>query len=317
METTSLRSALRVLTAGLALACTPSFAQVQGSALTGSVMAISKSEAILGTASALDRLLAQQGARPAIPASVTTRSLTPSLFDAATLTAASAPASNLVVSAVFRGPVAADRPDVFDSVALAIGWSPLKARWARVEHGAPDAPAAHFAASLGNRNLLRRLEAVNLYVNRRVRFVDDSKQYGVADYWAPAAQTLSRGRGDCEDFAIAKLQLLRSAGFADKDLYLVILHDVARRADHAVLVARAEGRLLVLDNGTSRIVDSAMISDYRPIFTFSGNKVWTHGYRHVAPPVVLASIDQAQPVRSAMVEMASINSPIAPAGLSN
>jgi len=97
----------------------------------------------------------------------------------------------------------------------------------------------------------------------------------------------------------------------------VILHDVARRADHAVLVARAEGRLLVLDNGTSRIVDSAMISDYRPIFTFSGNKVWTHGYRHVAPPVVLASIDQAQPVRSAMVEMASINSPIAPSGLSN
>ena len=299
METTSLRSALRVLTAGLALACTPSFAQVQGSALTGSVMAISKSEAILGTASALDRLLAQQGARPAIPASVTTRSLTPSLFDAATLTAASAPASNLVVSAVFRGPVAADRPDVFDSVALAIGWSPLKARWARVEHGAPDAPAAHFAASLGNRNLLRRLEAVNLYVNRRVRFVDDSKQYGVADYWAPAAQTLSRGRGDCEDFAIAKIAMLRRAGFAENDLYLVIARDLVRRQDHAVAVARVDGKLWLLDSGTDELLDASQANDYRPVFSFSGSHSWTHGYRRELAPMTVA----AAPVGA--VQMAS------------
>ena len=127
------------------------------------------------------------------------------------------------------------------------------------------ARAAAFAASIARRSSLDRLDAVNRFVNAHVAFENDIQQYGVSDRWVPAVETLRRGHGDCEDFAIAKLQLLRSAGFADKDLYLVILHDVARRADHAVLVARAEGRLLVLDNGTSRIVESAMISDYRPI----------------------------------------------------
>jgi predicted transglutaminase-like cysteine proteinase len=107
--------------------------------------------------------------------------------------------------------------------------------------------------------------------------------------WTSAAQTLSRGKGDCEDYAIAKLQLLRRAGYAEKDLYLVILHDALRRADHAVLVARAGDRLLVLDNGTDRLFDSYEMADYRPIVTFSGNRVWTHGYRRELPPMVIAS----------------------------
>ena len=45
-----------------------------------------------------------------------------------------------------------------------------------------------------------------------------------------------------------------------KDLYLVVLKDLSRRADHAVLVVRAAGRFLVLDNGTDRIVDSADVA---------------------------------------------------------
>ena len=47
-------------------------------------------------------------------------------------------------------------------------------------------------------------------------------------------------------------------GFADRDLYLVIVRDLVRRADHAVLVARAEGRMFVLDNGTDNLLDSAV-----------------------------------------------------------
>ena len=37
---------------------------------------------------------------------------------------------------------------------------------------------------------------------------------------------MRRGRGDCEDYAIAKLQMLRAAGFEDRDLYLVIAKDL-------------------------------------------------------------------------------------------
>ena len=271
----------------------------------------SKTDAILGGApSALAAILAQQSggpatiARPVLAPSPASRG---AMFGPAVMPNASL--------AVARFPVAADRPDVFGTVALSVSHTSLDRRWTAVSHGQVGAGATSYAASVASRAPLDRLDAVNRYVNSRVAYVNDLQQYGVSDRWASAAETLRRGRGDCEDFAIAKLQMLRRAGFTDKDLYLVILHDTARRADHAVLVVRAEGRMLVLDNGTSRIVDSESDPDYRPIFTFSGNKAWTHGYRQAVPPVVLASIDK--PVQSAMVEMASIDTPVAPAGMAN
>jgi len=123
-----------------------------------------------------------------------------------------------------------------------------------------------------------------------VAFTDDSRQFGVADRWSSASETLARGRGDCEDYAIAKLALLRRAGFAERDLYFVVLKDLARRADHAVLVVRSGGRFLVLDNGTDQLTDSAAIRDYRPILTFTANQRFAHGYRRSpTPQVILAS----------------------------
>ena len=266
----------------------------------------SKTEAILGGApSALAAIMAQQTVRPA---------------PVVQPVAAPSPDSRgaLFRPAMFpldRAPIALDRPDVFGSVALSVSHTSLDRRWAKVSRGAVGARAAAYASDVADLSPLDRLDVINRYVNQRVAFVNDIQQYGVSDQWAAAGETLRRGRGDCEDFAIAKLQMLRRAGFAEKDLYLVILRDVARRADHAVLVARAEGRMLVLDNGTSRIVDSATITDYRPILTFSGSKSWTHGYRRETLPVVLASVEQ--PVRTAMVQMASANRPIEPAGLAN
>jgi hypothetical protein len=84
--------------------------------------------------------------------------------------------------------------------------------------------------------------------------------------------------------------MLRAAGVPDRDLYLVVLKDLSRRADHAVLVVRAAGRFLVLDNGTDRIVDSADVQDYKPMFTFAANgRAYTHGYRRDLPPLIYAS----------------------------
>ena len=271
----------------------------------------SKTDAILGGApSALAAILAtQSGGRPiaAAPAIAPSPASRGAMFTPAIVPTHSAP--------IVHAMAAIDRPDVFGSVALSVSHTSLDGRWAKVSHAPIGARAASFASKVAARSPLDRLDAVNRFVNSHVAFVNDSQQYGVSDRWMNAAETIRRGRGDCEDFAIAKLQMLRSAGFSDKDLYLVILRDLARRADHAVLVVRAEGRMLVLDNGTSRIVDSEMLVDYRPIFTFSGNKAWTHGYRRATPPVVMASLDK--PVQSAMVEMASIETSIAPAGLSN
>lgn len=176
-------------------------------------------------------------------------------------------------------PASPDRPDVFNSVALSIGRNTLQARWNQVSGAGVGGAAAAFASSVRGKDLMARLEAVNSYVNARVRYVEDRTQFGVADRWMTASETLSRGRGDCEDFAIAKRAMLRSAGVADKDLYLVVLKDLTRRADHAVLVVRANGRFLVLDNGTNRIVDSSTAADYKPIFSFTAGRSYTHGYR--------------------------------------
>jgi hypothetical protein len=94
------------------------------------------------------------------------------------------------------------------------------------------------------------------------------------------------------------MQMLRAAGFSGRDLYLVILRDLVRRADHAVLVARASGRMVVLDNGTDEVIDTDRVSDYRPILTFASTGEWTHGYRVSNPEMEIAANELA-PVKTA------------------
>jgi len=249
---------------------------------------LSKTEAILGGPSALDALKAQQsGFAVAAP-------VTPALIPAS-LTYS----RPQIVPAILRDRpmispgVANGRPDVFGSVALRVGHTQLDARWQRVAHVGVTGAGAAYAASLHGKGAFERLEAVNWYVNKRVRFTDDIRQYGRPDYWATANETLNRGRGDCEDFAIAKLQMLRRAGIADKDLYLVVVKDLVRRADHAILVARAAGHMYVLDNGTDELLDSESVSDYRPVLTFAAaGASWTHGYRLQRVPMNIASAEK-------------------------
>ncbi len=201
-------------------------------------------------------------------------------------------------------PVAIDRPDVFGSVALRVPTTPLDNRWHEIMRSPIGSAAADFLGTIANQDTLARIDAVNRYVNATVRFNSDLRMYGVDDRWSAAIETFRRGEGDCEDFAIAKLQMLRRAGFEERDLYLVVLRDTRRELDHAVLVVRAENRLLVLDNGTNRIMDSDVMPEYRPILTYSGDRAWTHGYRRAAPTITYASLEQ--PAVSAPVEYAAL-----------
>jgi predicted transglutaminase-like cysteine proteinase len=272
----------RVLPAALAFlavaaAPAPALAQAMTSATAGS-LSFSKTDAILGGApSALEAILASQSGGV-----VPVRSLVqPASYSRP-------PVLNAEVRVGPSPGVWNGRPDVFGSVALRINHSPLDARWKGVEHSGVDGPAARFAEAQRGKDAVAKLEAVDWYVNKRVRFVDDRVQWGKADVWSPASVTLSSGRGDCEDFAIAKMAMLRRSGFADRDLYIVVLKDLVRRADHAVLVARAAGHMYVLDNGTDQLLDSETVPDYRPILTFASTGTWTHGYR-MNPPMNIAA----------------------------
>jgi predicted transglutaminase-like cysteine proteinase len=262
----------------LATFAVPADAQV----VNASYRSMSKSDAILGAPSALAAIAAQQSGRAAyVPAAAPISQN--AYFQPA-------------VANYVRQPVSSDRPDIFNSVALSIGRSPLDARWHQVSGAGVRGAASAYAASLHGENIIAKLEAVNGYINARVRFVDDRVQFGVADRWMTASETLARGRGDCEDFALAKRAMLRAAGVPDKDLYLVVLKDLTRRADHAVLVVRAAGRFLVLDNGTNRIVDSSDVQDYKPVLTFTASRTYTHGYRREVAPVTYASNSVSAPV---------------------
>ena len=234
-----------------------------------------KARAINGGESRISAIMAQQAA----------------LAPAAAVAARTTPLVPAVLRDTPRLPVAADRPDVFGSVAIPMQRTALDDRWSGVSQSTLEGAAAGYAVRLRHLDAVAQLDAINRYVNNHIRFVDDSRAFGVEDRWASPQETFKSGRGDCEDYALAKMAMARRAGFADRDLYLVVLKDVARRADHAVLVARAEGRFLVLDNGTDLMIDSDQIRDYRPILTFTRGQKFTHGYRRdpATAPMIMAS----------------------------
>ena len=274
--------------AASALLAAPTIASAQALPVGMTSASMAKSEAILGGApSALAAILAQQSGLSA-PVAAPTASLSPASYRPQATPAVLRTGKPLFVPAVLSG-----RPDVFGSVAVEIGSTKLDSRWRKVGRSPVSGSAAGYAASLRDLNAIARADAINRYVNHRVRFTDDSRQYGRNDVWSAATETLRRGKGDCEDYAIAKMQMLRAAGIADRDLYLVILKDLVRRADHAVLVVRAGGRMLLLDNGTDVMSDTETVRDYRPVVTFSAAGTWTHGYRRAIAPLNVASAGTA------------------------
>lgn len=284
----------------------PASAQSTG----GNTPIFAKSDAILGGApSQLAAIMAAQSGT-VVPAQLQFTATAPAAAPLPFLRAPFVVAPQVSPPLPVRA-VSADRPDVFNSVAIEVAHTPLDRRWNGVSHGGVGGVAGAFAASLAGSAEARRIDAVNAYVNRRVTFVDDSQRFGVADRWSNAAETLGSGRGDCEDYALAKMAMLRRAGISEHNLYLVVLKDLVRRADHAVLVVRSEGRFLVLDNGTDRVIDSADIRDYRPILTFTAGRVYTHGYRRDAAPSVVyasASMPSAPIYTAAAPAFASLDS---------
>jgi predicted transglutaminase-like cysteine proteinase len=176
--------------------------------------------------------------------------------------------------------VPSDRPDIFGSVALAVSHTPLDAQWRRASenHFNEQGPWTTLIASLRTLPAADQLKLVNKWVNARIQFTEDRTEYGKSDHWANGADTIRRGRGDCEDYALAKMQLLRAIGFPANDIYISIVKDLVRRADHAVLIVRSEGHFLMLDNNTDRLVDAYASQDYRPVFTYGATQSWVHGY---------------------------------------
>jgi predicted transglutaminase-like cysteine proteinase len=111
-----------------------------------------------------------------------------------------------------------------------------------------------------------QLDEVNRAVNAAIRYVTDFVQYGEADRWSAPLETFVTGKGDCEDYAIAKYVALQESGFPSDDLRLVLVRDGAVRQDHAVLTARLGGRWLILDNRRAELIEDTGASNFTPLF---------------------------------------------------
>lgn len=124
---------------------------------------------------------------------------------------------------------------------------------------------------------MERLTLVNTFFNKNVRFGSDMEVWEQEDYWATPLETLGRGAGDCEDFAIAKYFSLLALGIPDPKLRFVYVRatlqqgQTVRVEPHMVLAyyKSAGAEPLVLDNLTSIIAIASQRSDLIPVYSFN------------------------------------------------
>jgi predicted transglutaminase-like cysteine proteinase len=119
-----------------------------------------------------------------------------------------------------------------------------------------------------------RIGEINRAINLAIRPVSDLVQHGVIDRWTAPLATLAAGRGDCEDYAIAKFVALREAGLPEADVRLLILHEPATQQDHAVVAVQLEAQWLVLENRHFRLVEIEQVRS-KPLFVLRHDDVRT------------------------------------------
>ena len=136
------------------------------------------------------------------------------------------------------------------------------------------------AAAVGQDDL-QRLTTLNEFFNRRIVFTSDSEVWGQNDYWASPLETLGKGRGDCEDYVIAKYFSLMAAGIASAKLRLVYVRATiggpggAVQAHMVLAYYSAPGaEPLILDNLIGEIRPASRRPDLEPVFSFNSDGLW-------------------------------------------
>lgn len=121
-----------------------------------------------------------------------------------------------------------------------------------------------------------QLAGVNDFFNQ-LDFVDDLDIWHVEDYWATPVEFLGVGRGDCEEFALAKYLTLRELGMPDDQLRLHYVKYVPYDQFHMVLswAAQPQQMPVILDNIDKRIEPAVSRRDLIPIYSFNGSSLWT------------------------------------------
>lgn len=127
-----------------------------------------------------------------------------------------------------------------------------------------------------------KLKKVNDFLNQRIEFVDDQTIWGQADYWATPLETLARGKGDCEDYVIAKYFSLLQLQVPNERLRLIYVKAKVGSSNNPILQAHMvlayyaspDAEPQILDNLISEIRPASRRSDLQPVFSFNNQGVF-------------------------------------------
>lgn len=101
-----------------------------------------------------------------------------------------------------------------------------------------------------NPELVDAIAYVNRLVNQMIQPVSDFEHYGVIENWVMFPEDM---KGDCEDYALSKMEILRQAGFPTVQFSRirgVVVHRAGKPDEgHAILELRMpDGAIMFLDN---------------------------------------------------------------------
>ena len=124
-----------------------------------------------------------------------------------------------------------------------------------------------------------KLNEVNRFFNRKVRFVDDIQLWRENDYWATPVEMLVKGAGDCEDYSIAKYFTLRRLGIPSEKLRITYVKALNYNQAHMVLTyyASPSAEPLVLDNLINDIRPASQRKDLLPVYAFNAEGLYLPG----------------------------------------
>lgn len=122
-----------------------------------------------------------------------------------------------------------------------------------------------------------KLIYTNNFFNSSVRWVADEENWHESDYWATPLETLSKRKGDCEDYSISKYVTLVLAGMPEEKLRITYVkariteNGQARNQAHMVLAYYPKPRSepLILDNIARDIIRGSLRRDLTPVFGFN------------------------------------------------
>lgn len=94
-----------------------------------------------------------------------------------------------------------------------------------------------------DKSSLYKMNKINTEINS-FKYISDINNYSKGEHWASPIEFLNSHGGDCEDFAIAKANLLIKSGFDTKKIFFGII----AAEKHAVLLVELDSHVFVLDN---------------------------------------------------------------------